>query len=128
MEPYKTELRNKNRGYMNLIVWQKAMRLVKLVYELTRTFPAEEKIGLVSQMRRAAVSVPSNLAEGHARHTSGEFILFISHAEGSLAELETQVILAIDLGFCSATESQSIQALITEVQKMAGALRRSLTP
>ena len=116
------------KSYKDMIVWQKAMRLVKLVHELTRTFPEEEKIGLVSQMRRAAVSVPSNLAEGHARHTSGGFILFIPHAEGSLAELETQVILAIDLGFCSATESQSIQALITEVQKMAGALRRSPTP
>ena len=116
------------KSYKDLIVWQKARRLVKLVYELTRTFPTEEKFGLVSQMRRAAVSVPSNLAEGHARHTSREFILFISHVEGSRAELETQVILAIGLGFCSATESPSIQALITEMQKMAGALRCSLTP
>jgi four helix bundle protein len=70
--------------------------------------------------------VPSNLAEGHARNTRGEFGQFISHAEGSLAELETQTILAVELNFCSSTEAQPTPNLIEEVQKMANALRRSL--
>ncbi len=116
----------KLKSYKELHVWQKSIALVKLVYQLTRSFPTDEKFGLVSQMRRAAVSVPSNLAEGHARNTTGEFIQFISHAEGSLAELETQTILAVELTFCSPVEAQPIQDLIEEVQKMANALRRSL--
>jgi four helix bundle protein len=82
----------KPEGYEDLIVWQKGMEMVKEVYEITRTFPRDEKFGLVSQMRRAAVSVPSNIAEGQARHSTGEFVQFISHAEGSLAELNTQLL------------------------------------
>ena len=116
----------KVKSYKDLLVWQKSITLVKLIYQLPRAFPPDEKFGLVSQMRRAAVSVPSNLAEGHARNTTGEFIRFISHAEGSLAELETQTVLAIELSFCSSTEAQPIQELIQEVQEMANALRRSL--
>lgn len=114
------------KSYKDLVVWRKGLALVKHVYQFTRSFPADEKFGLVSQMRRAAVSVPSNLAEGHARHTTGEFIQFISHAEGSLAELDTQVILAVELGFCSPGEAEPLQAAIVEAQKMANALRRSL--
>jgi four helix bundle protein len=79
------------RGYRDLLVWQKGISLVKEVYELTKGFPDEERFGLVSQLRRAALSIPSNIAEGQARHTTREFILFISHAEGSLAELDTQM-------------------------------------
>jgi len=116
----------KVKSYKDLVVWRKSITLVKIVYQLTRSYPADERFGLVSQMRRTAVSVPSNLAEGHARNTTGEFIQFISHAEGSLAELETQVILSVELAFCSSVEVQPLQALIGEVQKMAGALRRSL--
>ena len=88
------------QNYKDLLVWQKGIVLAKVVYRLTQSFPAEEKFGLVSQMRRAAVSIPSNLAEGQARHTTGEFVQFISHAEGSSAELDTQLILAVELGFC----------------------------
>jgi len=99
---------------------------VKLVYQLTRSFPADEKFGLIAQRRRAAVSVPSNLAEGHARNTAGEFIQFISHAGGSPAELETQVLLAVLLEFCGSSEAEKVLGLIEEVQKMANALRRSL--
>lgn len=68
------------RDYKDLQVWQKGMDLAKQIYQLTRTFPSEEKFGLISQMRRAAVSVPSNLAEAQARNTTGEFVQFISHA------------------------------------------------
>src|SRR6266705_962035 len=115
------------RGYKDLRVWQKGMELAKLVYELTRTFPSDEKFGLVSQMRRAAVSVPSNLAEGQARNTTGEFVQFISHAEGSLAELDTQLRLSVSLGICPQVGTEPTAALITDLQKMLCGLRRRLT-
>ena len=115
------------RDYKDLQVWQKGMELAKLIYKLTCVFPSEEKFGLVSQMRRAAVSIPSNLAEGQARNTTGEFIQFISHAEGSLAELDTQVRLAVSLGHCGESETNEISRLVTELQKMLKGLRRKLT-
>ena len=90
----------KLKSYKDLLVWQKSMTLVKDIYRLTRSFPQDERFGLVSQLRRAAVSVPSNIAEGQSRHTSGEFVQFLSHAEGSLSELETQILI-VDLDFCS---------------------------
>ena len=114
------------RDYKDLVVWQKGMQLAKEVYELTQSFPTEEKFGLVSQMRRAVVSVPSNVAEGQARNTTGEFVQFLSHAEGSLAELDTQIRLSIELGFCREATVKSIQELIIEEQKMLKSLRRSL--
>src|SRR5678816_2669002 len=97
---------NTTRSYKDLVVWQKGIALAKLVYQLTNRFPREEKFGLVSQMRRAAVSVPSNIAEGQARHTTGEFIQFISHAEGSVAELDTQLILSIEVEFAKADSAK----------------------
>ncbi len=115
------------RDYKDLQVWQKAMELAKLIYHLTQAFPKEEKFGIVSQMRRAAVSVPSNLAEGQARNTTGEFVQFISRAEGSLAELDTQLRLSVTLGFCMQGETQSVASLITDLQKMLKTLRRKLT-
>jgi len=114
------------RDYKDLVVWQKGMRLAGLVYQLTQSFPAEEKFGLVSQMRRAAVSVPSNIAEGQARNTTGEFVQFVSHSEGSLAELDTQLRLSVELGLCGETAVKPIQELIVEEQKMLKSLRRSL--
>src|SRR3954470_19154095 len=112
------------QSYKDLVVWQKAIAVVKSVYSLTQNFPAEERYGLVSQMRRAAVSIPSNVAEGQARHTTGEFIQFISHAEGSTAELDTQLILSIELNFCSQTDAESAFGLISELRKMLNVLRR----
>lgn len=102
------------------------MRLVREIYVLTRSFPGDERFGLVSQMRRAAVSVPSNIAEGQARHTTGEFIQFVSHAEGSVAELETQVLIAVDLGYCEEEHSKPIFDLLLELRKMLNGLRRKL--
>jgi four helix bundle protein len=113
-------------GYKDLIVWQKAIVLVKRVYQVTKSFPSEERFGLVSQMRRAAVSIPSNIAEGQARHTTGEFIHGISHAEGSLAELDTQLVVAVELAFCPQSEVTDVCALLDEVRKMLNALRRTL--
>jgi four helix bundle protein len=113
-------------NYKNLIVWRKSIVLVKQIYELTRKFPSEEKFGLVSQMRRAVVSIPSNIAEGQARRTTGDYVRFVSNAEGSLAELETQLIISIELNFCLKDEAENIFALMIEIRKMLNALRRSL--
>jgi len=113
-------------SFRDLLVWQKAMLAVKQVYILTGQFPVEERYGLISQMRRAAVSVASNIAEGQARHSTGEFIQFIPHAEGSTAELETQLQIAIDLRYCSAAESESLLDLLEEIRKMLNSLRRRL--
>jgi four helix bundle protein len=112
--------------YRDLLVWQKGIALTKVVYEIARTFPGDERFGLVTQMRRAAVSVPSNIAEGQARHTTGEFIQFISHAEGSLAELDTQLTIAVELKFCGAQVATPALTLIAELRKMLNALRRKL--
>ncbi len=78
-------------------------------------------------MRRAAVSLPSNIAEGQARHTTGEFVQFISHAEGSAAELDTQLILAVELGFSKKTTAMPMYELIDEVRRMLNALRRAIS-
>src|SRR5437763_9110467 len=114
------------RSYKDLLVWHKGIELAKIIYLLTRSFPAEEKFDLVAQMRRAAVSIPSNLAEGQARHTTGEFIQFISHAEGSVAELDTQLILSIELKFCRESDTELASKLVGELRKMLNALRRKL--
>src|SRR5213592_3018997 len=119
-------MNSETQSYKNLVVWQKGIALAKLLYQLTQNFPTEEKFGLVSQMRRAAVSMPSNIAEGQARHTTGEFVQFVSHAEGSVAELDTQLTPAIELGFCMATEVGDVFDLVMELQKMLNALRRKL--
>ena len=114
------------QSYRELIAWQKGMLLAKLIYRLTAKFPGEEKFGLISQMRRAAVSIPSNLAEGQARGTPGEFVQFISHAEGSSAELDTQLTLSIELGFCAADDAAEALSLVQELRKILNALRRSV--
>jgi four helix bundle protein len=102
------------------------MSLVTKVYRLTQSFPDVEKFGLVAQMRRAAVSIPSNIAEGQARHTRKEFIQFVSHSEGSVAELETRVILSVELAYCTLAETDEITGLTTELSKMLDSLRRRL--
>ena len=117
---------NRVKSYKDLLVWQKGITLVKEMYRLTQTFPDIEKFGLVSQMRRAAVSVPSNIAEGQCRHTRKEFIQFLSHSEGSVAELETQLVLSVELGYCTLAQTQRVMNLTTELSKMLDSLRRKL--
>jgi four helix bundle protein len=114
------------QSYRDLVVWQKSIELAKQLYALTTKFPSEEKFGLISQIRRAAVSVSSNIAEGQARNTTGEFIQFISHAEGSAAELDTQLYLSVELGFVSSADATPVLALIDEIRRMLNALRRRL--
>jgi four helix bundle protein len=113
-------------SYQDLLVWQKGIRLVKQIYLITQHFPSEERFELVAQMRRAAVSIPSNLAEGQARHTRGEFVQFVSHAEGSNAELHTQLIIAVEPGYCTKEQARAAFELIAELKKMLNALRRTL--
>lgn len=119
-------MQNKTRSYKDLVVWQKGIGLAKIIYKLTQRFPSEEKFGLVAQMRRAAVSIPSNLAEGQARHTTGEFVQFISHAEDSVAELDTQLILAVELDFFPQDNAEAAFELIAELRRMLNVLRRKL--
>jgi len=112
--------------YRELIVWQKAMSLARNVYEVTGSFPSAERFGLVSQMRRSAVSIPSNIAEGQARRTPGDFAQFLSYAEGSLAELETQLLLSVELKFCAENAAEGHLELVSEVRGMLMALRKRL--
>ena len=120
-------MEKKAQNYKDLVVWQKGIALAKLIYQITSKYPAEERFGLVSQMRRAAVSVPSNIAEGQARHTTREFIQFISHAEGSTAELETQLILSVELGFVTHEQTTNEFVLLDGIRRMLNGLRRKLS-
>ena len=119
-------MKTSTRSYKDLLVWQKAIALAKIVYRITRNFPTAEKFGLIAQMRRAAVSIPSNIAEGQARHTTGEYIQGISHAEGSVAELDTQLVLSIELMFLRKEEARIAFELIEELHRMLNVLRRKL--
>ena len=112
------------KGHKELIVWQKAMAMVTEIYRLTRDFPKEERYGLVSQMRRAAVSIPSNIAEGQSRQSKGEFRQFLGIARGSYAELETQIEIAKNLGFV--TTPHLIDEQLAEVGRLLNGLIRSL--
>lgn len=112
------------KSYKDLVVWQKSMDLVKQVYASLTGFPENERFGLTSQIRRSAVSVPSNIAEGWGRSSDKDFSRFLKIAKGSLFELETQIILAQELGFTS--ENQVVESLITEVGKMLNALVKSI--
>ena len=112
------------RGHKELIVWQKAMEMVTEIYRLTRDFPKEEMYGLVSQMRRAAVSIPSNIAEGQGRQSKGEFRQFLGIARGSYAELETQIEIAKNLGFLPTPNP--IDERLAEVGRLLNGLIKSL--
>jgi len=106
------------RSYKELIVWQKSMELAISIYELTSRFPQTEIYGLVSQMRRAAVAIPSNIAEGYGRKSSKEYRQFLSIAYSSGLELETQLILAKKLRFVDVEDFKKSEALLQEVLKM----------
>jgi four helix bundle protein len=120
------------RTYRDLIVWQKAMVLAQEVYRIARCLPVTERFGLTTQLQRAAVSIPSNIAEGQARQHGTEFRQFLYQALGSLAELDTQLTLAAEFGYLSAGDTDQALALIEELRKMAHTLihrlpnRRSL--
>lgn len=108
--------RQKARNHKDLHVWQRAMSLVVSLYGVLKSFPADERFSLVDQIKRSAVSIPSNIAEGAARQTSREFIQFLHIAAGSAAELDTQLIIAQRLGFSTAIESQLEELQIVRKQ------------
>lgn len=114
-------------GYKDLVVWQRGMKLVFSVYEIVNLFPVAEKFALADQMRRAAVSVPSNIAEGYARDSKKEFRHFLAISAGSLAELETQLLICQHLNYCSAEKLTAILEQLDELRKMLISLRRRLS-
>ena len=117
---------SKIETYRDLIAWQKAMDLVEVVYEATDGFPKAEVYGLVSQMRRSAVSIPSNLAEGFGRNSDGSFLQFCRISQGSLRELETQIILSGRLGYMDPKVVNELLGRANEIGKILYGLMRSI--
>jgi four helix bundle protein len=115
------------QSFKELRVWQRSYRLCVDIYRVTRTFPPEERFGLSAQLRRAAVSVPSNIAEGYSRETTRDYVRFLWMARGSLAELETQLMLATELRFTGGGDADKLLAEVNEVQRMLNALIGSLS-
>lgn len=109
-------------SYKDLIVWQKSRILVRKIYLLTQKLPREEIFGITNQIRRAVISIPSNIAEGYDRGSNKEFVRFLKIAKGSAAEVETQLILCIDLGYFSLDDIQEILSLHDEIIRMLGTL------
>lgn len=105
-------------NFRELKIWQEAMALAKAIFALTRSFPSEKKYGLISQLNRCAVSVPSNIAEGSSRKSSKEFVHFLSISLGSLFEIETQLLLSVEFNYISKEENQIIHTKLIELQKM----------
>ncbi len=120
------EVAEKASSYRDLDVWRRGLDLAKTIYLATCCFPGGEQFGLVSQMRRAAVSVPSNIAEGQARKGPGDFLRFLYIAKGSLAELDTQALLSMELGFLTREQHAQIATEIDVLQRMLYALISSL--
>ena len=111
---------------MNLVVWQRAVELSKETYRLTGLFPKSEQFGLVNQMRRSSVSIASNIAEGYGRSTKGEYRQFLGHARGSKCELQTQLVIAKELGFAPVGSYQRAEQLCADVSRMLIALMNKL--
>jgi carbamoyl-phosphate synthase large subunit len=116
----------KVKHYKELIVWQRSMSLAKAAYQLTARFPADEKFGLTALIRRTAVSIPSSIAKGQARYETREFLQHLSYADGYLAELETQLLLSLELGFCETHDIEEPLKEIDELQRMLNAIARKL--
>lgn len=116
------------QSFKDLVVWQKSIDLTAAIYELTTKFPDVERFGLTNQMRRASVSVASNIAEGYGRSTKGEYHLFLGHARGSCSELETQLVIAKRLDFGDSLRFGSAERLCDDVGRLLGALMKSIRP
>jgi four helix bundle protein len=113
-------------SFKALVVWQRAIQLTVQIYKLTAEFPDSERFGLTNQLRRAAVSVASNIAEGYGRSSKGEYIQFLGHARGSNYEVETQITIARELGFGSKQSLERAEKLSIEVSRMLGTMTMSL--
>jgi four helix bundle protein len=114
------------QSYRDLVVWKKSMAFVLDVYRCTQAFPKIETYGLTSQLRRAAVSVPSNIAEGQARRSTGEFKQFLGNARGSLTEVETQILIARDLDYLEQNQSETLLGATAEIGRMLNGLLAAL--
>ena len=113
-------------SFRELAVWQRAVELTLAIYKLTATFPDAERFGLTNQLRRAAVSVASNIAEGYGRSTKGEYVQFLGYARGSISEVETQLVIAGALSFGSKPLLQTAEGLCNEVGRMLRTMMKSL--
>jgi four helix bundle protein len=113
-------------SFKDLLVWQRAVQMTVAIYKLTSSFPASEQFGLSNQLRRASVSVASNIAEGYGRSTKGEYVQFLGHARGSNCEVQTQLIISKELGFGSEQSRQLAENLSGEVSKMIVAMMTKL--
>jgi four helix bundle protein len=113
-------------SFRDLVVWQRAVQSAIAIYRLTSSFPASERFGLTNQLRRASVSIASNIAEGYGRSTRGEYLQFLGHARGSNYEVQTQLVIAAALGFGLKRERQEAVDLIDEVSKMLVSLMAKL--
>jgi len=114
------------RPHKKLTVWGRSLELVKLIYALTNGYPREEEFGLKAQMRRAAVSVPSNIAEGLTRRTKNDKLHFINIADASLSEIDTQLEISLMLNFVDEARFMEVQQLMISVEQLLGGLRRSI--
>jgi four helix bundle protein len=114
------------RNYKDLKIWVRSVKLASLIYKLTSRFPSEEKFGIISQLRRASISISSNIAEGSARSSEKDFSRFINIAYGSLCEVETQLVIAHDLKFIPTPEHESILLELNELQKMIFTFSKTL--
>lgn len=113
-------------SYKELVVWQRSVQLALAVYKLTSSFPTSERFGLTNQLRRASVSIASNIAEGYGRSTKGEYILFLGHARGSNFEVQTQLIISAGLGFGKEDFREHVKGLSEEVSRMLVAMMSKL--
>ncbi|HEX4757382.1 MAG TPA: four helix bundle protein [Terracidiphilus sp.] len=113
-------------SFKDLIVWQRAVELSTEIYRFTAAFPLSEQFGLMSQMRRASVSIASNIAEGYGRSTRGEYLQFLGHARGSNCELQTQLIISESLGFGTTKSHESVERLSADVSRLLIALMNKL--
>ena len=114
------------KTHKDLQIWQKGISFVKTVYEATASYPQAEQFGLTSQMRRSAVSIPSNIAEGCGRNSNKELVQFLYIALGSSSELETQIIISNELGFLNKEKTDSILSMINEIIRMTSSLIQSI--
>jgi four helix bundle protein len=113
-------------SFKELVVWQRAIQLSLTIYKLTSSFPDSERFGLTNQLRRASVSVASNIAEGYGKLSKGEYVLYLGHARGSNFEVQTQLVLAKELGYGNNSARQAAEELSQEVSRMLVALMRKL--
>ena len=113
-------------SFRDLAVWQRAIEMTLGIYKLTAAFPDAERFGLTNQLRRASVSVASNIAEGYGRSTEGEYVQFLGHARGSVSEVETQLVISHSLGFGSKEALEKAEKLCSEVGRMLRAMMKSL--